>query len=241
MRGAPQIIRVSGTIPGDLVAWTTTEDCTYGTMDDHVEGAPPVNLPYQLDIGAGTLKTVTYELPGTSGFSDVEIHTAYKGPSFVDLNADVFTMCYKPLGGLWTRMIPWDEAVGGISRNLIVVDRPLFSPVQGIAGSATNIIFTGDVIDNDLVVLNIVNCNGAHLVRTGIYNLGKTPIINKQFSTSPRQVKGSDLKVCVATFESQGLSEDDYTELLNAFSQVAPPDFEPFRMFQGSFPSILKS
>jgi len=228
--GAAQQIIIQGTTIGDTVAWTSTPDCTFGHTED---GPTTENLPYQLESPSSPDKTVAYDL-FTGGRSTITIHMALDPPTFSDLSPNVYTMCYAPFQGVWTRIIPWTEQTGGISRNLRLVERPTFLPVQGIAGSATKIVFTGDVIDNDMVVMNLNTCFGAQSVKTGVRALARTAIVNKIMYTSAKMVKGASLSVCMATRESRANSNDDYTTLAITFTQVAPPDFEPFRTFQGA-------
>ena len=135
------------------------------------------------------------------------------------------------------RLRPWDETDYGITRELEVVDRPKFIPSKGIAGSATQITFDGEsslMIDGDLVVMQKGSCDDAHLVVTSLFNLKRTEIHNQTFSTDIRQVKGTNLFICLATKEAGGFSADDYTTLPEQFVQVAPPDFFPYRTYTGA-------
>jgi len=222
--GAPQKIVITGGENGDLLAFVNTRDCSYANEDDGETGA---YLGSPLDAPATQIKTDQYTITGPS--TTVALH---KDPEPV---YGTWYMCYRVVGGLWTRIIPWNQPQGGIVRNLIIIMRPSFAPQTGIAGSATVLTFGNpSPVDYDTVIFQADNCDNAHLVTTTTRSLMPTPIINKQMMTDIRMTKGMDMIICYATVESGADSADDYSRLLSIFIQVAPPDFYPYRTFTGS-------
>lgn len=224
VEGAAQLMQLRHISPGDQLTFTLYPDCTYNSIDD---GATTENLPVELESPYSNTKTITYTLEG-NGTDTVALHTT--------LDPGVMSTCFKPTGGVWTRILPWDLAHGGISRHLFVIPKPTFDPLEGNAGTATAITFNGNITDNDVVVLQEEEdgCDNAHLVATSVYNLGPTLLNNSQIFTLEEMIKGGRRAVCYATKETGGLVATDFSRLDTDWQQKAPPDFEPFRTVSGA-------
>ena len=53
---------------------------------------------------------------------------------------------------------------------------PGFDPDAGVAGMQTTVVFDGDVLDGDVVVMKPDNCDGAAATVTGSTELGPTEL-----------------------------------------------------------------
>jgi hypothetical protein len=94
-------------VAGDTFLWVNAAHC---------EGTTPVGA-------ASASRTVLYTHAANAG---AQLHDA--------LGVGVFKFCYRPVGGLFTR-------IGGY--DLSVIERPTFTPMAVIAGKPTFLTFTG--------------------------------------------------------------------------------------------------
>ena len=134
-------------------------------------------------------------------------------------------VCYKPAGGLWT-YVPYKQ--------FSVIPKPTFSLFQGLAGSATPLVFSG-AQDGDFIVLKENDCANAHSVVSGIAARSVQLITNSSVSTTITMTKETTvLKVCYAPVESGGDSADDYTTLAAEWTQLKRPAFAPIRTVSGA-------
>ena len=106
----------------------------------------------------------------------------------------------------------------------------------------TPIDFNG-LLTGDFLVLQKHNCQSAHTAVTAAQMLGKTQILNTLWGetralTDTDMTELATLRVCVATKEAHGDSEDDYLLLANNFSQFSAPDIWPRRTASGAAQQI---
>ena len=148
----------------------------------------------------------------------------------VNLLPGSWQLCYK-LGsegrasnGLWTSVT---------NLVLTIVPLPSFSPHVGIAGSITPITIDGSM-DGDVIVILPNDCSNAHLISDTNMTLSRTVIVNEQIQTTILMTSVIDLKLCFATAEASGDTNDDYAELPGSLSQLPAVGFWPTRSVAGA-------
>ena len=208
--GARQIITVTGGVAGDSVAWTQAADCK-----GHKAGSAP----------ATSTLTAEYNVTGSSTTPALHGSGDAASPSANSPTAGLYRTCYRPTPtGLWTH-------VTGIPVTVVAV--PVFSPLAGVASTVTRITFTTPgattdvaVKDGDLVFLTATDCvQGGHPSNssvTGPSQLQRTATNGSVVSTVEAMGADNRLKVCYASAESTGDSQDDYLSLALDFRQGAP-------------------
>ena len=168
---------------------------------------------------ANSTKTQEYVSPSSSS-ATFALHTSAA--------AGQWNTCYKLAEGLWT-------LVTGVE--LVVFAQPRFGPPIGVAGMPTPIRFFSGV-NGDFVVLQPHNCTDAQAVVTSSNSLARSVVTDYRVLTEASMTASGDLRVCYATFESDGDSSDDYVALRANFTQVSftqvdVADFIPKRTVHG--------
>merc|ERR1712086_408737 len=99
-----------------------------------------------------------------------------------------------------------------ILEHLVGCQNLLFRPPIGVAGMPTPIRFFSGV-NGDFVVLQPHNCTDAQAVVTSSNSLARSVVTDYRVLTEASMTASGDLRVCYATFESDGDSSDDYVAL----------------------------
>ena len=133
-------------------------------------------------------------------------------------------MCRKPEHGEFTLVT---------GRDILVVERPTFTPTGGISGTSTAVSLSEQVTQGDIVVM-AADCSNAHLVAQTATTVSAVLADSTRTVTIPAGLTGAvELAVCFATKESQGNEAHDFTTLGPTFVQT-PVSYVERRIVQGS-------
>ena len=237
--GAKQNLKVLEAVIGDMVAWVYPNTSCNSTLLTTTPATDKKTVNYTL-----TSSPQAFQLTGDERSEDWEL--CY-------LPRCVGRTCMNKKDGVWTK-IKYSAgelmSKGGYNADpnliptklLLIIPRPAFAPLLGIAGSVTPLTFTGSfnrgVVAGDYAVVRPTDCSDAHLTVTTSSSVLpqalKTIAIgtNLLILTTKEMTDNIKLVVCFATKESvasMGNSDDDYVILSSFYTQITPVQFNPDR------------
>ena len=157
--GAAQVINLNNISNGDQVKFVQSPNCSSSLMSSAAtaEASAVYFLGSDSTSGSGSGSGSSSGSGSGSGSGsvsfnsqDVVLHTSAANGTFY--------ACYKPNGGMWTRVL----SVAQRATSFSVISKPTFFTDVGMAGHVTPLIFRGSAQDGDFITLQQNDCSNAH-------------------------------------------------------------------------------